>query len=171
MGEIKLNFSKNNIIQIVLTSLTFILTIILPIFGYFQFNISNEKYLENFQERYNLVFIGTIISGVILTFLRFYMYRFSQYTIKRGFLNLLNSIFFVLFLSITAQLGKINIKMENFNLDLNLIGVFVFLIIVWSLFIIKNLYDLYDFKKNRIYYETLVRSKKVLSKSTPKRNP
>ena len=154
-----------------LTSLTFILTIILPIFGYFQFNISNEKYLENFQERYNLVFIGTIIIGVILTCLRFYTYRFSQYTIKRGFLNLLNSIFFVLFLSITAQLGKINIKMENFTLDLNLIGVFVFLIIVWSLFIIKNLYDLYDFKKNRIYYETLVRSKKVVSKSKPKRNP
>lgn len=154
-----------------LTSLTFILTIILPIFGYFQFNISNEKYLENFQERYNLVFIGTIIIGVILTCLRFYMYRFSQYTIKRGFLNLLNSIFFVLFLSITAQLGKINIKMENFTLDLNLIGVFVFLIIVWSLFIIKNLYDLYDFKKNQIYYETLVRSKKVVSKSKPKRNP
>ena len=170
MGEIKLNFSKNNIIQIFLTSLTFILTIILPIFGYFQFNISTEKYLENFRVRYHLVFIGTIIIGVILTCLRFYMYHFSEFTVKRGLLNLLNSIFFVLFLSITAQLAKININMENFSLNLNLTGVFVFLIIVWSLFIIKNLYDLYDFKKNRIYYENLVRNKKsVRSKSKTKR--
>jgi len=170
VGEIKLNLNKNNIMQIVLTSLTFILTIVLPILGYSQLSMSNEKYLEDFRVRYNLVFIGTIIIGVILTCLRFYIYRFSEFTVKRGLLSSLNSIFFVLFLSITTQLGKINISMENFSLNLNLIGVFVFLIIVWSLFIVKNLFDLYDFKKNRIYYENLARNKKnVRSKSKLKR--
>jgi len=58
-----------------------------------------------------------------------------------------------------AQLGIIDISIENFSLNLNLMGVFIVLIIVWSLFIIKHLYDLYDFKKNRTYYDNLLRNK------------
>ena len=160
MCKIKVNLSKNNILQITLTSLTFILTILLPIVGYFQFNISAEEYFEHFRVRYNLVFIGTITIGIILTCLRFFMYRFSQFTVKRGILNLLNSIFFIIFLTITAQLGFVEISLEDSSFSLDLTGVFVVLIIVWSLFIIKYLYDLYDFIKNRIYYENLLRRKK-----------
>ncbi len=53
----------------------------------------------------------------------------------------------------------IEINVENSSINLDLIGVFTVLIAVWSLFILKNLYDLYDFRKNRIYYENLLRTK------------
>lgn len=174
--EMNLRWNKKVILQISLTVITFIITILLPIVGYFQFSRiltdnslcsqcpTYQMDLENLQVRYNFIFITLILIGVILTILRYSIYKFPQYSIKQGFLNLLNSIFFVLFLSIIAQLGIINISLEGFSLSLNLTGVFLLIIAVWSLFIIKNVFDLYDFKKNRIYYENLLRSTKSKSK-------
>ena len=160
VNKIKNNVNKSKILQFSLTGLTFIVTIFLPIIGYSQFITFNNEGLEAFQAKYNLVFIETIIVGAVLTGIRFYIYQLSQYSIKRGFLNLLNSICFIIFLTITAQIGDVDIAIEGFSLNLNLSGVFLIIIAVWSLFIIKNMVDLYDFKKNRIYYENLLRNKK-----------
>ena len=163
-----LRWNKKVIIQISLTVITFIITILLPIVSYFQFNriltdtslfSQCQMDLENIQVRYNFIFIFLTIFGIVLTILRYSIYKFPQYSIKRGFLNLLNSIFFVFFLSIIAQLGIINVSLEDFSLRLNLTGVFLLIIAVWSLFIIKHVFDFYDFKKNRIHYENLLRNK------------
>ena len=152
MKKTSLKLNKKALWQICLTISTFILTVILPIFGYIQFNkISsmNQLDLGNLQIRYSYVFSTLAITGIFLTILRGSSLKIPQYSMKKRWLNLGNSVLFLAFLSIMAQLGIIDIVMQNFTIYLNLIGVFILLILTWSLFIIKNLYDLYDYKKNR----------------------
>ena len=161
MKKTSLKLKKKAQWQIFLTVSTFIITVILPISGYFQFDSILSRTIGNLGKlkvKYNYVFITLTVIGSILTIVRYSMYNVPQYSIKQGSLNLANSIFFIVFLSTMAQLGNINITMENFSLNLNLIGVFVVLIMVWSLFIIKNLCDLLDFKRNQSYYEKLLRN-------------
>ncbi|KKK89504.1 hypothetical protein LCGC14_2282350 [marine sediment metagenome] len=82
-------------------------------------------------------------------------------------LNLLSSIFFVIFLRSTAQIGNIRIDVEDSYFHLNLTGVFLLFITVWVLFILKNLYDLIDNRVNHTYYEKIIRegSKKSVKKN------
>ncbi len=164
--KISLKLRKNEIIQISLTILTFILTLLLPIIGYFQFKMAmpNEIYLSDFQENYDIVFIGTIIIGILLTGFRYYLYYFPQYSLRRGIINLLNSVLIMIFLIFTSQIGNLDITIENSSLYLNLTGVFLLLIVIWSLFIFKNIYDLVDFKLNQNYYKTFVRERKFRKK-------
>ncbi|MFW9896471.1 MAG: hypothetical protein ACFFD7_11755 [Candidatus Thorarchaeota archaeon] len=149
---------KKRIWQISLTSLTFFLTVILPIIGFFQFEILNELFSDVYKLTYKLVFIQTLVIGVVLTVLRFSLYQFPLYSIKRGFLNLVNSLLLLVFFGISAQIASIEVSTENFRIHFNLAGVFLFLIIIWSLFLIKNFYDLYDFRKNHTYYKRISRN-------------
>ena len=154
--------------QYSLTLFTFIMTVLLPIISYFQFNtfLANNNLCtqcpqpdtENLQLRYMFIFITLPIIGSILTILRYTIYKYPRYSIKQGFLNLLHSIVFILFLSMMSQIGILNISIGDFSLSLNLTGIFLIIMAVWSLFILKNVIDLYDYKKNRIYYENLLRT-------------
>ena len=160
--KVRFKLKKTEIVQISLSILTFVLTVLLPIIGYFQFKIAmpSDTYLSEFQENYDIVFIGTVMIGVLLTGLRYYLYKFPQYSLRRGIISLLNSILIMIFLIITSQIGNLDIKIENSSLYLNLTGVFILLIGIWSLFIFKNIYDLVDFKLNQNYYKTFARERK-----------
>lgn len=153
-------FNRQDIIQISATGITFILTVLLPIWGYVQFNISISRNIDlgNFTLKYNLIFISTIIIGALLSGLRYFLYRFQQFSVKRGIINLLSSVLYVVFLTITAQIGNIYIQFGTSSLSLNLTGVFIVLISVWSLLILKNALDLIDFKLNQSYYQKTIRS-------------
>lgn len=154
----KLN--RQNVVQVVSTCLALILTVLLPILGYIQFNliIPSNIDLGNFTLKYNLIFISTIIIGALLSGLRYFLYRFQQFSVKRGIINLLSSVLYVVFLTITAQIGNIYIQFGTSSLSLNLTGVFIVLISVWSLLILKNALDLIDFKLNQSYYQKTIRS-------------
>lgn len=161
----KLN--KQNLIQISLTSITFILTVLLPVLGYIQFylNLANNIDLGNFILKYNLIFISTIIIGVLLSGLRYLLYRFPQFSAKRGFVSLLNSTFYVTFFTITAQIGNIHINFGNSSFSLNLTGVFIVLISVWSILIFKNTLDLIDYKINQSSYQKAIRQRVARKKN------
>lgn len=150
----------------------FVLTVILPVVGYNQIksSLSGNIDLGTFKLKYDAVFISTIILGIILTGIRYFIYQFQRFSIKRGSLTLLNSILFTVILTINSQLGNLNITFENLSFYLNLSGVFVLLISVWVLFIIKNTYDLIDYKINSLAYEKLMREKsRKLNKRISKR--
>ena len=155
--------------QISLTIFTFIITVVLPIIGYIQFKIivPNDLYLSKLKQSYDIIFIGTISIGVLLTVSRYYLYSFPQYSLKRAIVNLLNSLLVLVFLSLTSQIGKLDLTLKNSNLYLDLTGVFLLLIAVGALYLVKNLYDLIDFKLNQDYYTTLFRKKKIEYKITP----
>ncbi|MHA2050474.1 MAG: hypothetical protein ACW986_12725 [Promethearchaeota archaeon] len=83
----------------------------------------------------------------------------SPYTVRRGMVNLLSSLLLLIYFGMTSQLGKINLIMEASSLTLDLTGTFLVLIGVWSLLVLKNVYDIYDFRKNaRQYKQNVTRS-------------
>ncbi len=170
MNIIKLKLDKQHILQISVTVLISCITIILPIISYIQFKITLNKNssLGIFELKLDTVFISIIIIGIILSALRYYNFQLPQFSVKRGILTLMNSILFVIFLSVIAQIGIINIDLENSSFYLNLTGVFIVLILVWALFIFKNIYDVIDFKLNQAYYSTSLRRKQFLYKNSQK---
>ncbi|MHA2474230.1 MAG: hypothetical protein ACXAES_13470 [Promethearchaeota archaeon] len=85
---------------------------------------------------------------ILMTCLRIFMFRFPKYSVRRGILNLLSSVLLLVYFGITAQLGKINVTIKSTSFSLDLTGVFYVLTGAWSLLIVKNLYDFYDFRKN-----------------------
>lgn len=161
---------KQFIKQISLTILNFILTVVIPIIGYIQFKIttSNSIDLGHYETKYDIVFVSILIIGLSLSGLKFYSFKLPQFSVRRGSANLISSILFVIFLGITAQIGIININLEHSSFSLNLMGVFIILIVVWILFILKNAYDVIDFKLHQSYYSTSLRKNKFFHKENQK---
>lgn len=87
-----------------------------------------------------------------MTILRYLIFNHLKYSIQRGALNLAFSICSVVFLSLYLGLSFISITSEDSQFSLNLSGILVLLIIIASLFTVKALFDLIDFKIHRIYY-------------------
>ena len=164
-----INIKKQGLIKFALTFITLILTVILPVIGYIQFKtvLSKEIDLGTFEIRYEIAFILSISIGMLLSGLRYFSYRYQRFSVKKGILNLISSIFFVIFLGNTAQIGNIRIDVEDSYFHLNLTGVFLLFITVWALFILKNLYNLIDYRVNHTYYERIIRegSKKSVKKN------
>lgn len=155
----KFHFTRAKLIQIFLTLFTLVILVIIPAISYILFKItySNDALLEIFALKYDLVFITIIISGIVLTVMRYMMYNYPKYTLRRGTLNLLHSIIIVVMIAITSQIGNITIKLPDSGFSLNLANVFLLLITIWSLFIAKHVYDIIDFKIHHIYYDKLRR--------------
>lgn len=147
--------TRTKVTQLIFTTLTAILFILLPLVSYMQFKLEN---LQNYASNYDLVFIPLIIIGFIATAIRFSIYKYPKYTITRGALNLIHSIIIVFILIITSQIGVVYIKLPDSELSLNLIDSFAILIILWALLIPKHIYDLIDFRIHHIYYDKLRRS-------------
>ncbi len=149
---IRVNLSRTFIIQITSTVLMFIFTVILPVISYVRFDVSVDNLPSSLSLRFKVVLISMIGIGILMTCSRFFVFRYPKYSAGRGILNLLSSVLLLVYFGITAQLGKINVVLESASFSLDLTGVFYVLIGAWSLFIAKNLYDFYDFRKNERYY-------------------
>jgi len=158
VSGVKLNkawLTRTRVIQLVFTSFTAILFILLPLICYIQFKLEN---IQNYASNYDLIFILLIIIGFIITTIRFFIYKYPKYSTSRGTLNLIHSVTIVLVLIITSQIGVVYIKLQDSELSLNLMDSFIVLIILWALFIPKHIYDIVDFKLHHIYYDKVRRS-------------
>ena len=156
-----IHFPKRTLVQIVFTLLTIVLTVLHPFVGYIQIKSmsSNEIDIGNLENKIDIVFVSIIIIGISLSIIRYLIYRTQRFSIKRGILNLLNSILIIIFLGVTAQLGSFQITTGDALFSLNSTGLFLLLIAVWALLILKYIYDLFDFTINQSYYKRKIREK------------
>lgn len=163
---IEFRISKQNLIKIVVIGLTLIITVFLPILGYLQFknSLENDIDLGDLEARYDLIIVWIVIIGILITVCSYLIFSFPKYSVNRGILSLINSILDFIFICFYSQMSIIYIEIENLSITLNLMGVFILIIVIWSLFIFKNLFDLIDFKRNRAYYDKIRRNQKKATK-------
>ena len=165
MIEVHLSLSKNNVLKIIFTSFTFIFTVLIPFISFMQFNFTEFKGVSigNWEYLFLFVIFASIIIGVFSTISRYFIYSFPKYSVKKHIIVLLNSILFIAFLIVNSFLGKINLVSGNFYLSLDFTGLFLLLIAIWSLFLVKNVFDLIDFKVNEKFYTKLIRENSKMS--------
>ena len=157
-----LKLDRNDIIQIISTISSFVLTIVLPLVNYITFKniIREEIVLSDLESRYNIIIIFAVIIGVMITGCTYIFFKYPKYSVNRGIVTLTHSVLNVLFLAVFSQMAIFNISFKGSGISLNLSGLFIILTAVLSLLIGKSLYDLIDFKLNQNYYRTFLRKQK-----------
>ena len=155
--EVVINRLK--LIQILSTSVSGVLTILLPIINYIQFknSLAEDVNLGGFETTYDGLIIWVVIVGIMITVSTYFIFEFPNNSIKRGSVSLMNSVLDVVFIYIFSYMSLINMTYTCQNncrkeITLNLTGVYMLLIIIMSLYVVKNAYDLIDYNINQKYY-------------------
>jgi len=89
------------------------------------------------------------------------MFRYQKYSVSRGILLLAVSIMYLISTIASSQLSIIFVEVGKVQIITDFSGVYILLIIVMSLYIFKNLFDLTDYKINQSYYSTILRKKRT----------
>ncbi len=74
---------------------------------------------------------------------------------------LLISIMYVLYVAASSQMSIIFIEISKIQIIINFSSVYILFIIIASLFAVKNLYDLVEYKLNQSYYSSILTDKKI----------
>lgn len=161
-----LKLARSQIFQILYTIISFIVTILLPIVGYFQIKASTECVscinvnFGYFEEIIDQAIIWLIVIGIFITLTRYLIYYFPKFSFKRATFSLLNSILFVIFFITSSALAVLEATYQNQQLYIDLRGVFVLLISFWGLFLFRDIFNIIDFKINEDKYITEFRKEK-----------
>ena len=156
--------------QLIFSFLTVFLSIGVPIVNYIMFKASLTEGVEagNLEGKYDVLIITIIIVGLLISFCSYMYFRCPKYSVKKGLIALTHSVLDLVFLILFSQFTILNIFSKSdwvscsgysiSGISLNLSGSFIILIIVSSLFVLKNIYDLFDFKIN----ESILMIKRVI---------
>ena len=66
-------------------------------------------------------------------------------------------------------MSEIFIQVANVQLIVNSFGIFILFITISSLYVLRSLFDLIDFKINKSYYDKILRKKRVQVKQKRKK--
>ena len=102
--------------------------------------------LIDFQPKIIIISIFSIIVGGILTILRYVVFYFKKYTLKRTIINLTSTLLVLLILISNAQLSVFHVRIEGLNMYLDVQGIFVLLIISWLLVVFIVIYETFELK-------------------------
>lgn len=167
--EILIN--KLKVLQILSTGISGVVTILLPIINYIQFknSLSEDMNMGGFEATYDSLMIWIVIVGIMITGSTYFIFEFPNNSIKRGSVSLTNSVLDIIFIYIFSCMSQINMTYTCNNncrkeITLNLSGVYTLLIIIMSLYVVKNVYDLIDYKVNSKHY-IQSRKKRTFTKS------
>ncbi len=158
--EIVLN--KFKLIQFISTIISLVITVFIPILNYYQFkgSLTSDVDLGGFEATYDIFIILIVTVGIIITGCTYFIFNFPKFSIKRGSISLTHSvldlvlIYFYSFMSIVTFSYTCEKNCQK-EVTLDLSGVFIVLIIIWSLFVGKNAYDLIDYKINETHYKRI----------------
>ncbi len=134
--------------QFITTLITFFFTFLLPLLSYIQLLPIFDKAEELLYLRSHILFnsVLAIVIGGILTGLRYAVFYFKKRSLKRAFINLISTLLVMILLVSSAQLGVVQIDIEDSYLFLDIRSVFTLLIFSWALIVIKAVYDLVEIK-------------------------
>ena len=153
---------KEEIYQLLATWVAFLFSILLPLVNYFTFKsfLSSGINVGSLETTYDIVILITLILGICSTIITYLVYRLPKHSIQRGFLALSQNISSIVLIIVFSNLGRFWLIYENVSLYLDIRGIYLLLIIGVIPFVLKNIYDLIDFKRNSDYYTKLQRRKK-----------
>lgn len=153
-----------------------VFTIITPIVTYLNFKdtISSFKCqgcpdsfvpqisLGGMEELYDILIYVFVCVGVIVTLCSYFVDRFQKYSIQRGILMCIISVVYLINVIFASQMSNIYLQIANIQLIADFFGVFILLIIISSLYVLKSLFDLIDFKINKYHYDKIIRREKAV---------
>lgn len=156
-----LNVNKNDVMQYFFTVFCFLTTVLIPILNYIIFKNSLVQgiILGDLEQKYEIITILVVIIGIIATVSIYLIYYFPKYSVKRSCLTLSQSIMDITLLIIFSQISLLSVFQDKFGLILDISGVYILLIITFLPFIFKNIFDVFDFKKNEEFYQRKLRAK------------
>jgi hypothetical protein len=153
----------------------------MPAFSYFNFkillnqvncsncsNLASQVNLGGLEATYDILIYFLIILGIVISFCTYFIFNHQKYSLKRGTLLLAVSIMYLISTIALSKLSIIFVEVEKVQIITDFSGVYILLIIIMFGYIIKNLFDLIDFKINQLYYSTFLR--KARANSFIKRN-
>ena len=171
---LKLKLKKHQMYQIGFTILSVIVTIVIPLVNFFNFknsirtfdcpvcseSVVNQIYLGGLETIYDILIYIFVLLGFIVSICTYFIHKFQKYSIQRGILVLLISIVYMINSIFSSQMSTIIIRVANVQLIMNSSGVYILFIAVASLYVIKALFDLIDFKINHSYYSSILRNRR-----------
>lgn len=172
----KIKIRKRQIYRIGYTIINIIITIILPINTYLNFknlirsfncpdcpeSIVNQINLGGTESLYDILIYVFVIVGVIVTLCSYFINSFRKYSMQRSVLVCVISSVYLINITFTSQMSKILIRIANVQLIVNYFGVFILLIIISSLYVLRSLFDIIDFKINKSKYDKILRREKAV---------
>ena len=167
----KLRIKKYQIYQISFAVINVIITIIIPIVTYLNFkstirsfncpdcpeSIVNQIHLGGMEAVYDILIYVFVFVGLLVTVCSYFINRFQKYSIQRGILMLIISIVYFINIIFSSQMSTITIKIANIQLVIKSFGIFILFIVITLLYVLKALFDLVDFKVNKLYYNKIIR--------------
>lgn len=177
LGDI-ININKAHLLRIFLLVLNILITILMPIFNYIGFKnilsdiecstcpslINNPINLGTFEAKYDVFIYLYVFIGMVVSSCSYVIFKFQKYSVQRGFLLFLISIMYIIFIALSSQLSIIFITVSKIQIIMNFSGVYIIFLIVFSLYALKNLFDLVDFKINQSHYITILRKRRFMQK-------
>lgn len=150
-------FSKETLIQLISTIIAFFLMVLLPVISYIQlipyFSDSQNISILNFKYQYDIFTVFSILFGSMATVSRYLIYNYEKNSISRGILNLVYSVIILIQISLLLIFRTITIFDLNSFIILDLSSFFIVIIILWSLYVFRNVFDLIDFTFNRKIFQ------------------
>jgi hypothetical protein len=161
-----LKVPKNAIYQIGFTVFTGIMTIIIPLVNYLNFKdlvtsikcyectdvLAGRISLGNLEAIYDTLIYLFVILGFVISVCAYLTFKYQRYSVQRGSLTLLVSIMYLISTIGSSQMNTVLIEVAKIQIIMDFSGVYILFMVIMSLYILKNLYDVIDFKINKSYY-------------------
>lgn len=148
---------KQDLIQIMLTLIIFIFFVLIPLLSVIELHATDFQELCDFILKFDLFTIISIIIGMALSILRYISFYYPKYTISRYFIAFIQSCLFLIILISLSTISPIQINTSNTSFYLNIDGIFILFISIWSVFTAKYLFDILDVYFNKNYFRKLSR--------------
>lgn len=157
------DLSKDDIIQLLGTSVAFLLSILFPLINYFAFKsfLSSGINVGSLESTYDTTIIITLILGFSSTIVTYLVYRLPKHSVQRSLLALFQNALNIVLIIVFSNLGRFWLIYENVSLYLDIRGIYLILIVGVVPFVAKSIYDTVDFRQNSDYYSRLQRRKQL----------
>jgi hypothetical protein len=173
-----MRIDRSRLLQFCITIFNIVFTIILPIINYIGFKNSlsniecescpdlnkNQINLGTFEMGYDVFIYINVILGILITSCSFLIFRFQTYSVQKGFLSFSITFLYVIFFAFTSQLSIIFITVSNIQLKIDFSSIYIIFIIAFSVYGLKNIFDIVDFKINQAHYTTILRKRRFIQK-------
>lgn len=126
--------------------------------------------LGGMEDLYDILIYVFVCIGVIVTLCSYFIDRFQKYSIQRGILMCFISVVYLINVIFASQMSEIYLQIANIQIIANFFSVFILFIIISSLYVLKSLFDLIDFKINKYHYDKIIREEKAVRVKQKRKN-
>ena len=123
----------------------------------------NQINLGGLEILYDNIIYFFIIFGLIVSICAYLIFRYQKYSVQRALLLLIVSIIYLTTTILSSQMSIVFVEISKIQITTDFSGVYILFIIIMSLYILKNIFDLIDFKVNHSHYLMDIRKERSAS--------